>query len=401
MPRESAQRVETLAPASAPAVRRIVLADYRSYAALDLAIDSHLVVLTGENGAGKTNILEALSLFTPGRGLRRAELAECGRDTGSGGWAVSVELAGADGVTQLGTGQEPPGPEGAGGRKCRIERTAVASATAFADHVRAVWLTPAMDQLFNGPPGERRRFLDRLVLAVDAGHGARVNALERALRNRNRLLEDGMRDARWLDAAEQEVAGLGVAVAAARAETVARLAALIERERDDASAFPHALIVLEGEVDALVEAAPARIAEERYAALLHAGRGRDAAAKRTLIGPHTSDLAVRHGPKGMEAQRCSTGEQKALLTGLVLAHARLVREMSGIAPFVLLDEIAAHFDPRRRTALYTSLASLGGQVWMTGADAAAFADIADAALLLRVTPGRVERGERASGGRLP
>lgn len=401
MPRESAQRVETLAPASAPAVRRIVLADYRSYAALDLAIDSHLVVLTGENGAGKTNILEALSLFTPGRGLRRAELAECGRDTGSGGWAVSVELASADGVTQLGTGLEPPGPEAAGGRKCRIERTAVASASAFADHVRAVWLTPAMDQLFNGPPGERRRFLDRLVLAVDAGHGARVNALERALRNRNRLLEDGMRDARWLDAAEQEVAGLGVAVAAARAETVARLAALIERERDDASAFPHALIVLDGEVDALVEAAPARIAEERYAALLHAGRGRDAAAKRTLIGPHTSDLAVRHGPKGMEAQRCSTGEQKALLTGLVLAHARLVREMSGIAPLVLLDEIAAHFDPRRRTALYTSLASLGGQVWMTGADAAAFADIADAALLLRVTPGRVERGERASGGRLP
>ncbi len=390
MRRDSALRLATAPRARAPAVRRLVLADYRSYAALDLGIDARLVVLTGENGAGKTNVLEALSLLAPGRGLRRAEFSACARDAGAGGWAVSVELAGEDGVTQLGTGLEPPGPEGALPRKCRIERAPVTSATAFADHVRAVWLTPAMDQLFNGPPGDRRRFLDRLVLAVDAGHGARVNALERALRNRNRLLEDGVRDARWLAAAEHEVAGLAIAVAAARAETVARLAAVIERERDDASPFPHAHILLAGEVDALVEAAPARIAEERYCALLQANRARDAAAKRTLVGPHTSDLVVRHGPKDIEAQRCSTGEQKALLTGLVLAHARLVAEMSGIAPIVLLDEIAAHFDPRRRAALYACLESLGGQVWMTGADAAAFADVADAALMLRVTPGRVE-----------
>ena len=393
MPSESDLRVDTVPRARAPSVRRLALADYRSYPALDLAIDAPIVALTGDNGAGKTTVLEALSRLTPGRGLRRAELAECARDTGAGGWAVSVELADGDGLTQLGTGAEPPGPDGAGPRKCRIERAPAASATAFADHVRVVWLTPAMDQLFNGPPGERRRFLDRLVLAVDAGHGARVNALERALRNRNRLLEDGMRDARWLDAAEQEAAGLAIAVAAARAETVARLAGLIERERDAASPFPHARIELTGEVDALVEAAPARVAEQRYCALLHANRGRDSAARRTLIGPHTSDLAVRHGPKDIEAQRCSTGEQKALLTGLVLAHARLVAEMSGIAPLVLLDEIAAHFDPRRRAALYASLESLGGQVWMTGADEAAFADVADRALMLQVTPGRIARAD--------
>ena len=394
MPRDSVLRFDAPgldAPARprAPAVCRLALADYRSYGALDIAIDAQLIVLTGENGAGKTNLLEALSFLTPGRGLRRAELADCARDGGPGGWAVSVEIASGGARLQLGTGLEAPGPEGAGARKCRIERAPAASAAAFADHIRVVWLTPAMDQLFNGPPGERRRFLDRLVLAVDASHGARVNALERALRNRNRLLEDGLRDARWLDAAEHEVAGLAIAVAAARAETIARLASLIERERDDASPFPHAQVLLSGEVDALVEAAPARIAEERYAALLRDNRGRDAAAKRTLIGPHASDLIVRHGPKNIEARRCSTGEQKALLTGLVLAHARLVAEMSGIAPLTLLDEIAAHFDPRRRAALYASLESLGGQVWMTGADAAAFAGIEERALMLRVTQGRV------------
>ena len=390
MARDSALRLDAPLAARSPAVRRLTLHDFRSYAAVDLHINARLIALTGENGAGKTNLLEALSLLAPGRGLRRAELGECARDIGGGGWAVSVELADAGTTTQLGTGIEPPSLDAAAGRKCRIERAPVASASAFADHVRAVWLTPAMDQLFNGPPGDRRRFLDRLVLAVDATHGARVNALERALRNRNRLLEEGVRDTRWLDAAEHEAAGLAIALAAARAETVSRLAALIARERDDASPFPHAEITLNGEVDTLVAAEPARVAEERYCALLRDNRGRDAAARRTLIGPHTSDLMVLHGPKDTKAQRCSTGEQKALLTGLVLAHARLVAEMSGIAPLVLLDEIAAHFDARHRSALYASLEGLGAQVWMTGADPSAFAGAQDRALMLKVTHGRVE-----------
>ena len=374
--------------ARAPRARRLVLADFRSYASLDIDIDARMVALVGDNGAGKTNVLEALSLFTPGRGLRRADLADMARADGSGGWAVSIELETPDGALQMGTGFNPA--EGQA-RRCRIERAPVGSARAFADHARVVWLTPAMDGLFAGPAGERRRFLDRLVLAVDSDHGARVNALERALRNRNRLLEDGGRDRAWLDAAERELAEIAVAVSAARHETVTRLSALISGEHDPASPFPWAELTLEGEIERLIPEAPALEIEDHYRALLREGRGRDAAAGRTLVGPQASDLAVVHGPKQARAARCSTGEQKALLVGLVLAHARLVASMSGIAPLVLLDEIAAHFDPARRAALYDGLEKLGSQVFMTGADPQAFADVSGRALTLAVTPGRIVR----------
>jgi DNA replication and repair protein RecF len=377
---------------TAPAVRRLILADFRSYPALDLALDAHMIVLTGENGAGKTNVLEALSLFSPGRGLRRAELAECARIRGSGGFAISVEIEGSRGRVQLGAGLEPPDGGEPQARRFRIDRAPAPSARALADHLRLVWQTPAMDQLFTGPAGERRRFLDRLVLAVDPDHGTRVNALERALRNRNRLLEEGAADRRWLEAAEHEVAELAVTVAAARRDTVSRLVALISAERQQDSLFPFAEIALTGDIEALVAGMPALAAEDRYRAMLAENRGRDAAAGRTLIGPHTSDLVVRHGPKGLEARQCSTGEQKALLTGLVLAHAHLVAAASGIVPIVLLDEIAAHFDPLRRAALFDELVGLGGQVWMTGADDAAFAELTDRAQILRVTPGRISRG---------
>jgi DNA replication and repair protein RecF len=218
-----------------------------------------------------------------------------------------------------------------------------------------------------------------------------VNGLERALRSRNRLLEDPRSDRAWLDATEREVAELAIAVAAARQECVARLAALIVAERDDASPFPWAALALEGEVETLIAEQPALAAEEAYRAILRNNRSRDAAAGRTTVGPHVGDLAVRHGPKDAEAARASTGEQKALLVGLVLAHAKLVAAMSGIAPIVLLDEIAAHFDPRRRAALYGNLRRLGAQVWLTGADAAAFDDVADQAEIFVVTPGRVVR----------
>ena len=370
-----------------PRVRRLVLGDFRSYPALDIALDGNLVVLTGDNGAGKTNVLEALSLFTQGRGLRRADLAELARQGGAGGWAVSIEAGDDDETVQLGTGYDP---REASTRRCRIERASVSSARAFADHLRVVWLTPAMDGLFSGSAGERRRFLDRLVLAVDSDHGTRVNALEKALRNRNRLLEDGASDRAWLDATERELAEIAVAVSAARIETVSRLASLIAAERDPASPFPWAEIRLAGDIEAMIPDLPALEIEDRYRALLAENRNRDAAAGRTLIGPQASDLVVLHGPKQAEAGRCSTGEQKALLVGLVLAHARLVASMSGIAPLVLLDEIAAHFDPARRAALYDALEKLGGQVFMTGADRAAFSDIEGRAQTLLVTPGRIE-----------
>jgi DNA replication and repair protein RecF len=368
-----------------PLVRRLMLKDFRSYAALDLAIEGRLVVLCGENGAGKTNLLEALSLLAPGRGLRRAELAECARRGGAGGFALSVEVDENGELHQLGAGWSPGDGEDGAERLNRIDRAPVASSRAFSEHVRVVWLTPAMDSLFPGPASERRRFLDRFVLAIDPSHGARVGQFERALRGRNRLLEEDRRNASWLDAIEREAAELGVAIAAARLDCVSRLEALIAAERDDASPFPWARLALEGEVEALAASGPALEAEDRYRAMLRKNRGRDAAAGRTLIGPHVGDLAVRHGPKDAPAASASTGEQKALLVGLVLAHARLVAEMSGIAPIALLDEIAAHFDPKRRAALFDALTRLGGQAFLTGADPAAFARLEGRAEMFEVS----------------
>lgn len=378
------------APPQRPAVTRLILRDFRSYATLDLSVAGRLVILSGENGAGKTNLLEALSLLTPGRGLRRADLAEIAREGGSGGWSVGVTLETGDGERHLGTGLEPDGLGGAA-RRCRIDRAPAASPKAFADLLRVVWLTPSMDGLFNGSATERRRFLDRIVLTVDAEHGTRVSALDRALRNRNRILEDGRAgalDRAWAEAAEREVAAVAVAVAAARLETVERLAGLIAATHDDASPFPWAELALAGPVEDLLRSHPALEVEDRYRAILRDSRARDMAAGRTGIGPHLSDLAVRHGPKGIESARASTGEQKALVVGLVLAQARLVAAMSGIAPLILLDEIAAHFDPRRRQALFAALDALGGQVFMTGADPAAFEE-AQGATRFVVTPGQV------------
>jgi DNA replication and repair protein RecF len=254
--------------------------------------------------------------------------------------------------------------------------------------LRVVWLVPAMDQLFNGPASERRRFLDRLALALDTEHTTRVNALERALRSRNRLLEEVRPDPHWLDAIEHETAELAVAVTALRVETVNRLQAILLARKHPAAAFPAAEIALDGWMERLVPLQPAVEVEDRYRAVLRDNRGRDAAAGRTLDGPHLTDLAVTHADKQIAAADASTGEQKALLIGLVLAHASLLAEMSGFAPVLLLDEVIAHLDPTRRAALYAELDKLGAQTWMTGADAAAFADIK--AEVFEVLPGQVK-----------
>ncbi len=368
------------------AVARLILQDFRSYEALDLPVEGQIVALIGENGAGKTNILEALSLFAPGRGLRRAELPAMARLGGDGSFAASVTLAEEAG--RLGVGLAPPDAEGRRARLARIDGQPAGSALAFSEYLRLVWLTPDLDGLFRGAAGDRRRFLDRLVLAIDPGHATRSNALERALRSRNRILEESASQSQWLDAIEREIAELGVAVAAARAETVARLSAIIAESRDEASPFPFADLALAGEIDTLVARLPALDAEDAYRDLLRQGRHRDRAAGRTLAGPQASDLEVRHGPKDIPAGQGSTGEQKALLIGLVLAHARLVAAMSGIRPLVLLDEIAAHLDPRRRAALYDGLTGLGCQIWMTGADAALFGDLPAGSQRIRVETGR-------------
>jgi DNA replication and repair protein RecF len=316
------------------------------------------------------------------------------RRDGPGSFAVSITLEGAFGEHRLGHGIDRPDLDERRSRLLRIDGAPVSSPAAFAEHLRFVWLTPDFDGLFRGPAGDRRRFLDRLVLAVDADHGTRTAALERALRSRNRVLEERFEDALWLDALEREVAELGIAVAAARRETVDRLSGLILAGRDGASPFPFATLALEGEIDRLVATLPAVDAEDQYRAALREGRARDRAAGRTLAGPQASDLLVRHGPKDIPAGMASTGEQKALLIGLVLAHARLVATMTGLAPLVLLDEVAAHLDPRRRSALFETLATIGGQVWMTGADPALFADLHDRADLCLVTPGHVSMPDR-------
>ena len=370
-------------------VHRLTLTNFRNYRAATLEADLRPIVLYGPNGAGKTNLIEAISFLAPGRGLRRATLEEVAFHEGDGSWAVAAEVEGALGLATLGTGIERAHEEGATAqRKCRIDRESVASAAAFADHLRVVWLVPAMDSLFVGAPSERRRFLDRLALAVDAEHSSRVNALERALRSRNRLLEEARPDPHWLDAVEHETAGLAVAVAGLRAEALHRLESVLTGRQG--SDFPPVEIALDGWMEKLLPAHPAIEIEERYRAVLRDNRGRDAAAGRTLDGPHLTDLLVVYRQKGIAAAEASTGEQKALLIGLVLAHARLIMEMTGSAPVLLLDEVVAHLDPARRAALHGELAELGAQVWMTGADPALFAEIKDDAAMIEVNAGRLE-----------
>lgn len=376
---------------TASRIHRLTLTHFRNYRAASLETRGDVVALVGPNGAGKTNCIEAISFLSPGRGLRRATLDDVADIQGDGSWAVSAEVEGALGLATLGTGIDPPAPEATStSRRCRIDREPVGSAISFGDHLRMVWLTPAMDGLFMGAASERRRFFDRLVLAIDSGHSSRVSALDRSLRSRNRLLEDRSTDQHWLDAVERETAELAVAVAAMRGQTVARLAAAL-RARGEASAFPSALIMLDGWMENALINEPATTVEDRYRQILRDGRPRDAAAGRTLDGPHLTDLQVIYAPKNMPARDASTGEQKALLIGLVLAHAGLVAEMTGITPLLLLDEVVAHLDPNRRAALFDELSKLGAQIWMTGADPAAFAEVGGSSEVFNVENGRVAR----------
>ncbi|WP_315812152.1 DNA replication/repair protein RecF [Bradyrhizobium sp. SZCCHNR2028] len=369
-------------------INRLALTHFRSYRAASVSVQADMVALVGANGAGKTNFLEAISFFAPGRGLRRATLEDVADNQGDGSWAVSAEVEGALGLTTFGTGIEPPRSDANTTRRCRIDREPVGSAAAFGDHIRMVWLTPSMDGLFMGAASERRRFFDRLVLAIDSAHSSRVSALERSLRSRNRLLEVRNFDDHWCDAIERETAELAVAVAASRGQTAVKLAAML-RQRGAASAFPSAEIALDGWMENALLTEPALAVEDRYRAVLRDNRARDAAAGRTLDGPHLTDLHVVYAPKNMPARDASTGEQKALLIGLILAHATLVAETTGIVPMLLLDEIVAHLDPGRRTALFAELGTLGAQVWLTGADPAAFAELRELGEIFDVEAGRI------------
>ena len=327
-------------------VSRLSLADFRSYADAVVAPGPGFVILTGANGAGKTNVLEAVSLLSPGRGLRGAALGEMARRGGPGGFAVAARI----GEVDLGTGTNPAAPER---RQVRING-APASANSLAEWLSVLWLTPAMDRLFADSATGRRRFLDRLVLAVRPDHAMHSARYDAAMRARNKLLAEEPWDEAWLDALEARMEEHGAALAEARTLTVSALAGRLAAAPE--GPFARALIALEGG-----EPAP-----------LAPARRRDAAAGRTLAGPHRADLAVTHEAKNQPAALCSTGEQKALLIGLILAHAELVAARTGRRPTLLLDEIAAHLDPERRAALFARLGEAGGQVWMTGTEPALF-----------------------------
>ncbi|WP_061937492.1 DNA replication/repair protein RecF [Aureimonas sp. AU22] len=367
------------------------LVDFRNYETLNLAIRSPFVVLHGDNGSGKTNLLEALSLLSPGKGLRRAaygEIARTAASTATGGFSVRARLAAdapEDEPTDILTLVRPD--EGTPQRVLRIDGTTARSTDELLDLLRVIWLTPSMDGLFTGPGTERRRFLDRMVLTVDPGHGRRTVDYEKAMRGRNRLLADDRLDDRWLAGIERQMAELGLAIALARADLTARLAGLLDAA--SASPFPVAGLDLQSGYEDLVLEGAAVDLEDQVAERLARRRMVDRAAGRTLAGPHRGDLVVTHRAKAMPAALSSTGEQKALLIGLVLAHARLVEASSGMAPVLLLDEIAAHLDPGRRAALFDILDGLGVQSFLTGTDAALFEALDGRAQMLCVANGAV------------
>ena len=370
---------------------RLSLANFRNYTQATLNLEARSVVLTGHNGSGKTNILEAISMLAPGRGLRGAPFTELARLRGDGGWAVSARLWRDGAEINLGTGQQVGAGGAASGRIVRIDGEQTGGSGALGEYLQILWLIPAMDGMFTGAASERRRFLDRMVASFDGAHRTRLNAFDRAMRQRNRLLEMGERSDRYFAAIESQMAETGTAIAAARIETVDRLAGTAAgAAATHNSAFPHAILALEGTLEAALRDMPAVDVEDDYARQLAAGHDRDRAAGRTLAGPHRADLLVRHGPKDMPAGLCSTGEQKALLIGLVLAHAKAVKEArSGLAPLLLLDEIAAHLDELRREALFAEIERLGAQAWMTGTDSEVFLPLREKAEFLTVAEGAI------------
>ncbi len=374
-------------------VARLTLTDFRCYRAQRLETDDRSVVLTGANGAGKTNVLEALSFLVPGRGLRGARLADAARrQAGSEAppWGVAARLRTPGGVVEVGTGRvTDPGGDGRDKRVVHIDGQPAKSQAALAAHVSAQWLTPQMDRLFMEGASARRRFLDRLVFGFDPAHAGRASAYEHALRERARLLRhgrDGSGDPRWLTALEDTMATTGVAVAAARLETAARLHQACSRP---VGPFPGATLRVDGIVEGWLEDGPALDAEDRLRQGLAEARRADAVAGGASLGPHRSDLVVEHLSSGEPAAQCSTGEQKALLIAIVLANARLQGDERGSVPLLLLDEVAAHLDQVRREALFAEITSLGAQAWLTGTDRSYFAPLAGAAQYFTVADAAV------------
>ncbi|TWB18770.1 DNA replication and repair protein RecF [Nitrospirillum amazonense] len=376
------------APFAALAVTRLTVTRFRSYAQARLTLDRRPVALTGPNGAGKTNLLEAVSFLAPGRGLRRAKLGDVERLQAPGetwetpGWAVAAEVQTPLGAVEIGTGRDPAGAPGSERRVVHIDGRPAKSQMALAQYVSCVWLTPQMDRLFVEGAAGRRRFLDRLVFGFHPEHAGHLSRFEQAMRDRIRLLREGG-DPSWLTVLEDQMATNGIAVAAARRDVTARLAAACRR---GVGPFPAPGLALTGTLDGWLADRPAVEAEDTLRRALAEARRIDAHAGTTTVGPHRSDLAVTYLAKGMPADLGSTGEQKALLIAIVLANARLMAAEGGAPPLLLLDEVAAHLDAERRTALFQEVLATGSQAWMTGTDAATFAELGGAATHVRAVP---------------
>lgn len=369
-------------------VARLTLTDFRCYRHQRLETGPEPVVLTGSNGAGKTTLLEALSLLSPGRGLRRARLDEMGRRHGDAPapvWAVAARLRTANGMVDVGTGRVAGGSASARDRRqVRIDGQPAKTQAALAGVLGIAWVTPEMDRLFLDGTSARRRFLDRLVFGVDPTHAGRIGAYERALRQRARLLRQGAADPVWLAALEDTMATNGVAVSAARREVTARLS---RASAEGASPFPGAVLEARGMVEQWLDEGPALSAEDRLRVALDGSRRADAEAGGAAVGPHKSDLRVRHMASGRAAAACSTGEQKALLIAIVLAGARVQMAEQGSVPVLLLDEVAAHLDARHRAALFEAVAALDAQAWYAGTDIGVFEPLKGRAQFFAVEDG--------------
>ncbi len=367
------------------AVKRLTVTDFRCFTRIALSVDERPVTLYGPNGAGKTSLLEALSMLTPGRGLRGAPLGELGRREAPAGarWGVAVEAHGYGGPVSIGAGAAP---EGSARRSLRIDGQAARGRAALAEVVSALWLTPAMDRLFLEGPSSRRRFFDRLVYGFDPSHATRLGVYERSMRERARLLRDRRGDAVWLSALEARMAENGVAVAAARRATLRRLGPVAAA---GIGLFPGAEIGFDGGVEAMLDTMPALEAEAALAESLAASRDHDAQAGGARVGAHRGDLAVAHGANGAPAAQCSTGEQKMLLLSIILATARLQAMVRGVAPLLLLDEVAAHLDGDHRAALYHEICHMGAQAWLTGVERSVFEPFGNASQYVSVEAGAV------------
>lgn len=391
-------------------ISQLSLTEFRCYAAARMAeVQSGLVVLYGANGAGKTNVLEAISLLSPGRGLRGAKVREMQRnilssasppqssrpiggeevsplERGLSPWAIASSVMTNIGVVKVGTGYDAIKDK----RIVRVNGETAKAQTALTDYLSCIWLTPQMDGLFIEGASERRRFLDRLIFAFDPGHSGRVTRYENAMRQRSRLLQGEDRpDAKWLDALEAQMAETGIALSAARLDFIEKLQKACDAAEE--TYFPRAVLSAGGTVEELLQNAPALEVEDMLRYQLQESRAQDAKTGGAASGPHKSDLLVKYAAKNMPAAQCSTGEQKALLIGLILAHAQLIKAERGAPPILLLDEVAAHLDENRRAALYDLLGTLGGQVWMTGTDASLFDAIQNTGQFFHVQDARITR----------